>query len=122
MLSELTPQGSVIFAPHFYGHYITYFGNRKNVLDTAFFSAPSPALRMEKVERVYTTPFLTDALPIFEEYQSNYLIVSNAILSYYNTTKPLYLNDPHCFRLLYAVESFEVYERLCKLTKEKLPT
>lgn len=96
-----TPEDSVILGKPQEGNLISYFGDRKNVIDTEYMLIEDADTRYDEVVKFYKTRFKIDSLRIIDKYNINYFVVSNA-----NTT--IYQNDP-CFIERYN-NNLKIYE------------
>ena len=71
-LSSLAKDPIILSLPED-GHLITYFGMRKNVIDTQYMLVEAD-IRHSDVMDVYRTKFVTDALRVIKKYNVSYLI------------------------------------------------
>ncbi len=112
-LAENTPKNTTVLALIEEGHLVTYFGERKNIMDTEF----NQIEQVEKVFRdasaLYTTSFHTRALKIMERYDVGYLVITPKAKEKYSIGTFKY-RDLSCFKRVYKNET-KIYELGCIL-------
>ncbi|MGF3555338.1 MAG: hypothetical protein ACQXXF_08795, partial [Thermoplasmatota archaeon] len=87
-----------------YGNLITYYAERKNVIDNNFLLVKDAKIRYYDVENFYKTIYAVDAIKIMSKYNAKYFIVYNE--------SPKYLNAEECFKLVYN-DTLLIYQLLC---------
>jgi 4-amino-4-deoxy-L-arabinose transferase-like glycosyltransferase len=110
-----TPNSTIIMSGLDEGNMVTYYANRKNVMDTNFLLTPRIDQRLSDLNEVYTTTFETNAIGILTKYNSKYILVSSHTLNYYGVSKMSYLMDDKCFDLVYYREGTYLYKNNCKI-------
>ncbi len=111
-IKENTPQDSAVFSSLNEGHYISYFANRKNIMDTNYLFIKEVNQRQKDIDTVYTTIFYTDAAAILKDYKSKYLLVTPQTMESYGL-KELRFDTEDCFFLRYEKNSVRLYEVFC---------
>ncbi|RMF55532.1 hypothetical protein D6745_02020 [Candidatus Woesearchaeota archaeon] len=114
-LGKNTPEGSTILTTLEEGHLLTYFGRRKNVADTNFLLINNPGQRLEDIKKMYTTPFLTEAISLMNKYNISYVFFSYKAKDSFGIEELKYL-DPDCFEKVYS-QGVIIYRVLCKIEK-----
>ncbi|MFH1331829.1 MAG: hypothetical protein ABIH63_00910 [archaeon] len=79
------------------GHYITALGERKNVMDSDFLSAPFVNTRYSDVSEIYTSVSEVKALQLLEKYDVDYIYFSPRAKEFYNVQNLTYTEDGKCF-------------------------
>ncbi len=102
-----------IFATPYYGYMINYFTQRKDVADSNFLLLSNVDQTLNDIERVYTSFYKTDAIPLLNKYDAEYLLITPRILRSYNITRPAYLADSDCFPNIYNESGVEIYRVAC---------
>ena len=92
-----TEPKSVVLAPYDMGNILTYYSERKNVVDNNFLLAPNVDERLSDAELIYKSGFEVKALELVEKYKINYIYTSPEILNRYNLVKIPYVDDSNCF-------------------------
>lgn len=109
-----TPHNSTVLASLDDGHPITSIARRRNVLDDYFLLAPDAAQRLSDVERIFITPFPTEAVELLLRYHVNYLLVTPATRSTYSIPNTVRLSD-NCLRRVHGSTNISLYELFCEL-------
>jgi hypothetical protein len=101
------------------GHLITYFGHKKNIIDTHYISIKDSDQRYTDVIQFYSENFKIPALRILEKYNASHFIVSKSI-SEYNISKISFIPD-ECFKLIFneSIQIYEIRKDICKIQNEK---
>lgn len=107
-LKENSEEEAVIMSKIDYGNLITYYAQRKNVIDNNFLLAKDVQTRYYDIETVYKTIYSVEAIKIMNKYNAGYLLVDN------NKEIPKYLKDNECFRLIYN-NTIMLYKLYCKI-------
>jgi len=113
--SENIPNSSVIMSSLEEGNIVTYYGKRKDVMDTNFLLTPSIDQRLQDVDTVYTTTFETQAIGILNKYNSKYLLITPSTLQKYGLKEIPYVKDNKCFEIAYYREGTYLYKVDCKI-------
>ncbi len=97
------PSDSVVVSPVNYGHYVSAVAGKKTVIDSYFFLQPRINERFDDVLRVYSTPFETEAVELFDKYNATHLIIPPGV-------KDVKYSDSHCFSRVYE-KRVRIYEK-----------
>jgi hypothetical protein len=116
-LRENTPDDSVIFSVPEEGHLITYFGQRKNVMDTEYLLVKDVEQRNTDIKTAYTHKFTVEAIRILNKYEASYIIFSEKTREKFNITSIPHIADS-CVQLVYdeTITIFQV-KGYCELKK-----
>lgn len=109
-----TPENSTILGNLEEGNLISYFGNRRNVIDTNFLLAQDTSQRLKDVEIIYKTPFKTTAIQLLNKYEVDYILLTEKSKEKYGELT--YVNDP-CFELVYDKKT-KIYKSECKIEND----
>jgi len=112
-LQSNTNNQSIVIASTAEGHLITYYGKRKNVIDSNFILVPNINQRYEDIDQLYRAFSLTEAINLITKYKANYILVSPRAKEEFNTTELKYVEDP-CFNLTYN-NQIKIYQSLCEI-------
>lgn len=110
-LQNNTPMNSTIAALLEEGHLITFYGQRKNVMDDEFARIPDIEKRFRDLTALYTTAFRTQAIDILSIYSIDYLVVTPHALEKYSSLSYL---SRKCFQPVYKNET-KIYQVRCQL-------
>ena len=105
ILKEDLPKNSTVISMPKDGNLITYFGNKRNVMDTDYLLADNPQSRYSDLLSFYNSKFRINSLRLLDKYDAEYFIV-------YNNSFQLQ-NDP-CFSLIYLGE-LKIYRKVCEI-------
>ncbi len=109
-LKENTGENVTIMARAEEGFLITYFANRKNVLDTDFLMAESAQERYDDSLAVYNFRLKTEVVRRLDKYDVDYLYFSGE----FGNQKKLYYIEEDCFEQVYN-ESVIIYKVRCRI-------
>jgi len=107
-LAKNTEENSTVLAGIEEGHMITYFSERKNVIDSEFLLSPD---RYGDVTKMLSTQSLVEAVELLRKYDVDYFYLSKRTIEKYK--KPNYIQDENCFKKVYKNEEVEIYKVLC---------
>lgn len=107
-LKYITEHDSVVLAPISYGHLITYFGGRINVIDTNFLLAQDPEQRYHDVDLIYGGWSYNKAVELIKDYNIDYIYINQYVKDLYNVAD-LNLENEKCIR---KVEG-SIYQFIC---------
>ena len=113
-LKENTPEDTTVLAIPEEGNLITYFGQRKNVIDSEYLLVDDAENRYYDVKKVYTVPFRIEALSILEKYNADYVIFSKKTKEKFSVDRIEYI-DSDCFGFVFGNKEIEIY----KINREK---
>jgi hypothetical protein len=114
-----TPPDSVILSVPEEGNLITYFSERRNVMDSQYVLRADAETRFNDIKEIYTQKFKIEALRLMEKYNIDYIVFSDKTKQEYNIKDISYINDP-CFTLVYerAMKIYKINKDLCELKSE----
>jgi hypothetical protein len=108
-----TKNNAIILSTENEGNFISYKTNRKNVIDTDYFTIKDADKRLINVRTIYTTMFETEAIPLLEIYNVDFILFSNRIKNYYGIENIKYINSK-CFEIVYD-EEVQIIKPRCKM-------
>ncbi|MBU1111234.1 MAG: glycosyltransferase family 39 protein [Nanoarchaeota archaeon] len=117
-LKDNSPEDTVILSSLKEGHLVTYYADRKNVMDTTFELIPDIEVRFAELNSMYTSYFQTQVIGIADKYDIRYLVLTSSTKEHYNISKFEYLNKD-CFDLQYNEEDNRIYQLTCTLKIEE---
>jgi hypothetical protein len=112
-LNENTPQNSKVAASLEEGHLITYYGQRKNMIDDQFTLIEDIEERFNDLNSIFITKFETHALDIFNKYDTDYIVFTTSSKDKLHLRRPGYIHG-ECFDKVYDNET-RVYQIKCKV-------
>lgn len=112
-LEDNTPEGSKVLALLEEGHLVTYYGKRKNFMDTQYNAIHNIEEEFTKFNTLFTTTFSTAAVEILDGNNINYLMITPKGKEKYHIPTFRYI-DAGCFSRVYKEET-KIYERGCVL-------
>jgi uncharacterized membrane protein len=95
------------------GNLITYYGERRNLMDDQFSLIPDVEKRFEDTYTLYTGKFQTVALKKTDQYKLQYLVLTPKAQEKYKINKLAYLSSD-CFKKVYD-NSTKIYQVKCTL-------
>jgi hypothetical protein len=110
-----TPQNTVITAGLEEGNMVTYYAQRKDVMDTNFLLTPRIDQRLKELDDVYTTTFETQAIATLNKYNSKYLLISPNTLKQQGITEVSYVKNNNCFIPQFYSQGTYIYRTDCKI-------
>ncbi|MEM3373889.1 MAG: hypothetical protein QXE31_01580 [Candidatus Woesearchaeota archaeon] len=114
LLKDLKNDSIIISLPE-EGHLITYFGNKKNVIDTDFLGIENINERISDIFSIYKKDLKIENLNILNKYHANYIIYTEKTKNY-NITETNFIKN--CFDLIINKNDFKLYEynsQKCKI-------
>ena len=117
-LQANTPEQTGVLSLLEEGNLVTYYGQRRNLMDEQFSLIPEVESKFEDLHSLYTTKFQTLALKKTEQHQLQYLTLTPRAKSKYGLTKFSYIT-PDCFKKVYD-EDTKIYQVKCSL--QEVPT
>ena len=105
-----TDEDSTVLAGINEGNYITAIAGRKNVADAQFLLAPD---RYADVTTMFTSESLVIASQLLDEYDVDYIYLSQRAMKFYRIENLKYLGDENCFEKFYSTERAGIYKVLC---------
>ncbi len=97
------------------GHLITYYAQRRNLMDDQFALIPDTEERFDNMNSLYTSSFQTQALGLLDKYNLNYIILTPHAEQKYQLEQIKYLSS-NCFPLVYN-NTIQIYRIKCTLKK-----
>jgi len=111
LLHNTTKGTEAIAGSVFDGHLITYFSDRKNIVDSNFLLVDAKE-RLRDTRTIFTSAIESKALETLHKYGAEYLLVTEESGIYYNISKVAYA-DSDCMPLLYSGKDVRIYQRKC---------
>lgn len=118
-LWENSPADTTIAATLNEGHLITYYTQRKNLIDDRFMLVNDAEKRFQDLTLLFTTRFQTQALEIAEKYGLEYFVLTPSAKEKYNLKDELPYATKRCFEVVYQNETI-IYRRLCRLEETEI--
>lgn len=113
-LKNNTKEDSVILAIPEEGNLITYFGERKNIIDTEFLLIDDVEIRYNDINSVFTHNFKIEAIRILEKYNADYILFSHRTKEKFGIEEIAYIDD-ECFDLVLddTIQVYQINKALC---------
>lgn len=92
--------GSVVLAPALEGAAIAHYASKKTVLDSNYLMQRNIDRRYQDINKVYTTPFITDLIQITDSYNVDYIFLSKNTQEELNISS-LRVDNAQCVSLIY---------------------
>jgi hypothetical protein len=99
------------------GNLVTYYSQRKNIMDGRFNLIKDVNERFQNINAIYTTKFQTQALDIFDTYGTTHVVLTPKTKGHYQIEELDYVKG-ECFELIYDKET-KIYKVKCEITKTK---
>ena len=115
-ISKHTTPNSGVLALVEEGHLVTYVGERRNLMDDRFSLIEDIETRYQDLNSLYATQFETQAIGLLNQYNLNFIVLSQKAQEKYDTKRLKYLT-PKCFQLVHN-EGAKIYESRCRIEKE----
>ncbi len=116
-LKNNSDEKDVVLASLDEGYIVNAVAERKNVIDKNFLLIKDAEQRLEDVKKIYTTSYETEAIPLLNEYNIKYILLSKRSINYYNIADLNYRTDEKCFELVYDKE-VKIYKSLCRMEEK----
>jgi hypothetical protein len=113
--SQNTPKNAMIVSGLEEGNIVSYYAQRKNLMDTNFLLTPRIDQRLEDLNTIYSTSFETQAIGIMNTYKAKYLLVTPKAIRDQKIPEISYLKDNQCFQLEYYNGNTQIYKLECKI-------
>ena len=115
--SDNTDPNSTVLVSVREGHALSYFANRKNVIDDNFLLIENLDQRLEDLDDIYSTRFITGAISLINKYGIDYIMLTDKTREYYNLEEINYVKDKKCFNEVYKIDNLRIYESKCVIKK-----
>ncbi|HLC52111.1 MAG TPA: hypothetical protein VJI98_02610 [Candidatus Nanoarchaeia archaeon] len=112
-LKENVPENSTVAALLEEGHLITYYGQKKNIIDDQFGLVEDIESRFSDLGDIFTTTFHTHAVGLFDKYEINYIVFSERAEENFLFPNFQYIT-PECYERVYD-EGLKIYKVKCGL-------
>ena len=99
------------------GPLITYYAQRRNLMDTQFNLIPDVEQRFTDLNTLYSTAFETQAIGLLNHYNLDYLVITPHTAQKYAFTVPKYYSSS-CFRRVYRGAT-RIYRGICTLEQKE---
>lgn len=112
-LRQNTPENSGVFALLEEGHLITYYSQRRNVMDNQFALIEDVEKRFSDLNSLFRTNFQTQALSVLDKYNIQYLVLTPQAQRKQQMEQFNFLSED-CFEQIYSQET-KIYKVKCNL-------
>ncbi len=109
-IKDNTPVNSTVLARVQEGHLITFFAERKNVIDDDFLMVEDAQTRYDQVQDIFSLRLKNEVVRRLTRYNVNYIYFSGL----FGSEENLYYVNDDCFNLVYD-KSIKIYELTCSL-------
>ncbi len=111
-LKNNTPENSTVLSLIEEGHLISYFSERKNIMDSKFGGITDIDKKFKDIDSLFKTKFETEAIELLNKYSVDYTILTLTAKEKYPGA--LSYREPKCFKRIYKNET-RIYEGKCVL-------
>ncbi|MDP3989666.1 MAG: hypothetical protein Q8Q01_00495 [archaeon] len=115
-IAKNTPPDAGVLATLEEGNLLTYYGQRRNIMDSQFALIDNAELRFQDLNSLYSTSFETRALHSLDEHKITYLMLTPFAQKKYDLKQFKYLTS-ECFEQVYRNETI-IYKAKCTLEKQ----
>ncbi len=113
-IKESTPKNSIILTGINEGNILTYYSERKNLMDNNYIGAPDSNRRYDALNQLYSTESNIKAQELVEEYDIDYIYLSPRTQDEHNIDILPYTQDNPCFTIIKDTpEGGKLYEYTC---------
>ena len=112
-ISRELPEDATVLALLEEGHLLTYYGQRKNMMDDQFALVRDVPVRFAGLQALYTTVFQTQAFELMTKYGLDYVMITPRAKQQYMLAGLKYYS-PECFERVYGAET-RIYRVKCAL-------
>ena len=113
-IKENTPASATVLATLDEGHLVTYYAERKNLMDDRFMLVDDVENRFQSLTSLFTTKFQTEALEIADRYNLEYFVLTPSAKEKYQLKKEISYITRRCFDTIYQNET-TIFKLKCKL-------
>jgi hypothetical protein len=114
-LNENTPKNSTILATLDESHLVTYYAQRKNLIDDHFMLVDDAETRFQALTSLFTTKFRTEALDLADQYKIEYFVLTPSAKEKYQLKRELPYITRRCFDTVYQNET-TIFKLKCQLS------
>ena len=114
-LRDNTPEDTTVLALLEEGHLVTYYGQRKNIMDSQFQLISDVDRRFADLNSLFSTSFQTQALSLFDQHEVEYLVLTPTAREKYNIATFKYISGG-CFQRNFKSET-KIYHVTCGLAR-----
>lgn len=116
-IKDNTPENAMILALLEEGHLVTYYSQRKNIMDNKFSRIKNIEERFAEFNTLFITRFQTLAVGLIDKYGIDYIVFTPQAQKKYQRANFKYLSID-CFERLYSDET-KIYRITCSLNQIK---
>jgi len=113
-IKENTPPSATILASLDEGHLVTYYSQRKNLIDDRFMLIDDAETRFQSLTSLFTTKFRTEALDLAGQYNIEYFVLTPTAKEKYQLKHELPYITRRCFDTVYQNET-TIFKLKCQL-------
>lgn len=110
-----TDDSTTILASLDEGHLVTYYSQRKNLIDDRFMLVDDAEDRFQALTSLFTTRFRTEALDLAGKYDLEYFVLTPTAKEKYQLKRELPYITRRCFETVYQNET-TIFKLKCELT------
>lgn len=119
-LRNNTQKNSVILASLDEGNLVTYYANRKNVIDRNFLLVDGIEQRYSDLNTMFTIPYKTNAINLMNKYDVDYIFWSDKGKEHYGTsTIPYIEEDDPCWDNIFEKGVIQIYRSKCIIEESR---
>jgi hypothetical protein len=120
-IRENTPKEASVLVPTEEGSAMSYYANRKNIIDDDYVLINNIDTRYSDIQSIYKERFLTSALDTLNYYSTDYIVVTEHASKQFNISKLLFADD-RCITKAYPEDYSEsvpaIYTVRCVLSTQ----
>ena len=113
-IRENTSPSTTVLASLDEGHMVTYYAQRKNLIDDRFMLVDDVEDRFQSLTSLYTTKFQTEALEIANRYSLEYFVLTPSAKEKYQLKKEIPYITRRCFDTVFQNET-TIFKLKCQL-------
>jgi hypothetical protein len=114
-LRQHTNSNSVVLATLEEGHAIAAKAERGTIADTNFLLKPDAAVRVQDIQRSFTSPFNSDIAEVMDRYHAKYILWDDHTRALAGRDMPLFADDAECFRHSMTFGTVIIYQNVCEV-------
>ncbi len=108
------PASTVLSTPN-EGHVVAAVSGLRDVIDTNYLLMSNTNQRYEDIREIYNARYETRAIKLLNKYTVAYILFTKGARQEYGVETLRFVDDEQCFRRVFAEETTEVYQSLCKI-------